>query len=92
MKVILSRQAQRDFAVQVRWLHEHSPQVGRRALDRIVETLDLLSDFPDLGAEVSPGIREKQIQFGRDGFVIRYRRAADKITVLRIYHSMQNRS
>lgn len=91
MKVIVSRTAQRDFAAQVRWLHDHSPQVGRRAADKIVETLDLLSDFPDLGAEVAVGVREKQLRFGRDGFVIRYRRTAEKVIVLRIYHSRQDR-
>jgi plasmid stabilization system protein ParE len=31
------------------------------------------------------------VQFGRDGFVIRYRRSGQTLIVLRIFHSRQNR-
>ena len=91
MKVIVSPRAQRDFAAQVQWLSEHSPRTGRRAVTRIVEVLDLLSEFPDLGVEIASAVREKQVQFGRDGFVIRYRRTGGTIIVQRIFHSRQNR-
>ena len=47
---------------------------------------------PDIGVEIRPSIREKHIQFGRDGFVIRYRRNEHEITVLRIFHSRQDRA
>ena len=92
MKVVISAQAQRDFAAQVRWLHEHSPQAGRRAAMRIVEVLDLLAEFPDLGREVGANLRDKQVQFGRDGFVIRYRRTIDQVVVLRIFHGRQDQT
>lgn len=91
MKVILSRKAELDFAAQVRWLNQHSPAAGRSAALRIVEVIDLLSDFPDMGTVVGSEMREKTVQFGRDGFVIRYRRSGQTLTVLRIFHSRQNR-
>lgn len=91
MKVILSPRAQQDFEAQVQWLHQHSPSAGRAAAFRIVEMIDLLGHFPDLGVVGSGAIREKQVQFGRDGFVIRYRRSERTITVLRIFHSRQDR-
>lgn len=70
---------------------EHSPQTGRRAATRIVEILDLLSEFPDLGVEIAAAARQNQVQFGRDGFVIRYRRKGGTIIVQRIFHSRQDR-
>lgn len=91
MKVILSPKAELDFEAQVRWLNQHSPAAGRSAALRIVEVIDLLSDFPDMGTVVGSGVREKTVQFGRDGFVIRYRRSGRTLFVQRIFHSRQDR-
>ena len=91
MKLILSPRAELDFEAQVRWLQLHSPVAGRAAALRIVQTIDLLADFPDLGMVVRGKVREKAVQFGRDGFVIRYRRLGQTLIVLRIFHSRQNR-
>ncbi|MFC7380141.1 type II toxin-antitoxin system RelE/ParE family toxin [Brevundimonas sp. GCM10030266] len=91
MKVILSPRAELDFETQVRWLAAHSPSAGRAAALRIVSAFDLLADFPDIGIRIRGDLREKQVQFGRDGFVIRYRRMRDTVIVLRILHGRQNR-
>lgn len=91
MRVVVSPLAELDFEAQVKWLHAHSPSAGRAVSTRIVEVLDLLADFPNLGMVVRADIREKQVQFGRDGFVIRYRRSARVITVLRVFHTRQDR-
>lgn len=91
MKVILSPRAELDFETQVRWLAEHSPAAGRAAAMRIVEVIDLLADFPELGMVIHEDVREKLVQFGRDGFVIRYRRTDQTLIVVRIFHSRQDR-
>ncbi|WP_426016927.1 type II toxin-antitoxin system RelE/ParE family toxin [Brevundimonas sp. DWR2-3-1b1] len=91
MKMILSPRAELDFEAQVRWLQLHSPVAGRAVALRIVQTIDLLANFPDLGMVVCGDVREKAVQFGREGFVIRYRRLSQTLIVLRIFHSRQNR-
>jgi plasmid stabilization system protein ParE len=91
MTVIISDRAERDFAAQVRWLSENSPRVGKRAAMRILHILDLLDEFPDLGTKLTRTLREKQVQFGRDGFVIRYSRRNDAIIIHRIFHTRQDR-
>lgn len=91
MTVIVSDRAQRDFATQIRWLNENSPQAGKRAASRILHLLDLLEEFPNLGVELTRTLREKHIRFGRDGFVVRYSRRADDIIVHRIFHTRQLR-
>ena len=91
MKVILSPRAELDFEAHVKWLHIHSPDAGRAASIRIVEMIDLLCDFPDIGIAVRGAVREKHVQFGCDGFVIRYRRTSRQVTILRIFHSRQDR-
>lgn len=91
MKVILTPRAELDFEAQVGWLKLHSPNAGRKAAIRIVEVIDLLSDFPELGFVVRGHVRDKQVQFGRDGFVIRYRVTKQAIFILRIFHARQDR-
>jgi plasmid stabilization system protein ParE len=91
MKVILAPRAELDFQTQVAWLKLHSPAAGRKAALRIVEMIDLLADFPQLGLGMNSRTREKQFQFGRDGFVIRYRLEDDALIVMRIFHSRQDR-
>ena len=91
MKVLLSPEAELDFEAQVRWLSQQSPTAGRSAALRIVEVIDLLLDFPEVGKVVGPGVREKTVPFGRDGFVIRYRRSHRTLVVQRIFHSRQDR-
>lgn len=91
MRVVLAARAHRDFDALVGWLRLHSPEAGRKAALRIVETIDLLSDFPELGQAVTGQLRDKQIQFGRDGFVVRYRLEPGTVTVLRIFHGRQSR-
>lgn len=89
--VILSPRAELDFEAQVKWLNCHSPDIGRAAALKIVDVIDLLADFPDLGMSIGGEFREKHVQFGRDGFVIRYRRTGRRVTILRIFHSRQDR-
>ena len=91
MRVSLSPQAELDFAAQVRWLRRHSPRVGRRAAERIVAALDLLGTFPEIGRAVDGALREKHVQFGRDGFVIQYRLTDEGVAVERILHGRQAR-
>ena len=91
MKVMLAPRAELDFEAQVAWLKLHSPAAGRKAAVRIVDMIDLLADFPQLGSVVQGQVRDKQFQFGRDGFVVRYRLTEDALIVLRIFHSRQDR-
>ena len=91
MIVIISDRAERDFATQIQWLHDRSPKAGERAARRILDVIDLLEQFPDLGERLRGTIREKHVKFGKDGFVIRYRRGETTIIVMRIFHSRQDR-
>lgn len=91
MKVRVSARAKRDFEALIDWLAERAPDAARRAARTIFAAVDLLGDFPDIGMGNSAGWREKHVQFGRDGFVIRYRRTSRQVTILRIFHSRQDR-
>jgi len=91
MNVRISRRARRDFDALIDWLAERAPDASRRAAHNIFAVVDLLGDFPDLGIGDPNDWREKHVQFGRDGFVIRYRCTERQVTILRIFHTRQDR-
>ncbi len=91
MKVRLTPAAQRDFAAQVAWLKDRSPSAGRHAAKAIVEALDTLQTYPDIGPTIDMDHREKYVRFGGYGFVITYERRDSFILVTRIYHGAQDR-
>lgn len=91
MRLDIERRGISDIVAQIAWLDQHSEIAGKKAARRILETITLLSLFPDLGIEVAQDIREKPVGFGRDGFVVQYARRPKRVTVLRVRHSRQNR-
>jgi len=51
-----------------------------------------LRRFPDRGHPYTiPGVRELPVPFGSSGYIIRYIIASDEVTVLRIFHSLEER-
>lgn len=91
MKVILSPRAELDIEIQLNWLAAHSPSAGRAASVALLAAFDLLAEFPDSAPRITGDIREKAVRFGRDGFLIKYRRGANRLYVLRVRHGRQNR-
>ncbi len=91
MTLTLSARAERDLAEQIEWLAGQSPQAARKATDRIVHVFDLLEENPLIGAETERGWREKDVRFGRDGYVICYVVRRHDVFVVRVFHSRQDR-
>lgn len=91
MRVKLTLAAQRDLSSQISWLKERSPAAGRRAAAAISRSLDLLKNFPELGAPTQFEVREQHVRFGKYGYVIEYEQHAGMIVVRRVYHGAQDR-
>jgi plasmid stabilization system protein ParE len=71
-----------------------SPIAARRARAAILSAIQSLDRFSERGAPVarSPdGLRELFVPFGRAGYVIQYVVDPDQVTVLRIFHSREER-
>ena len=75
---------------QVAWLAERAPRAARAAADQVDAAIDLLRDFPLVGPVVRDGLRELPVDFGRDGFVLRYK-VTDVVTIVRVFHGRQKR-
>ncbi len=75
-----------------RWLADKSPDAAEAAAEAILDGIDKLADFPLMGVRREPlELREIVIEFGRDGYVVRYRADGDWVFVTRIFHGRENR-
>ena len=61
------------------------------AVDALAKAIALLADFPERGRHVGGTVREPPVQFGRYGYVMRYRVSATAIVVTRIRHARERR-
>ena len=86
--------AQRDFGRLADFLVAKSPRTGERAKSEIWSAIRDLGAFSERGAPaVDPveGTRELFVPFGRHAYVVQYLVEARQVTVLRIFHSLEER-
>lgn len=93
MKVRVSVIARRDIARLTDFLGGAKEGPARRALDAIEVGLQSLSSMADRGYRTSDkDMRQIFVAFGRSGYVIQYRVENAQVTVLRIFHGLEDRT
>ena len=71
-----------------------SPAAARRAKAAILSAIQSLDEFSERGTPAAhsvEGMRELFVPFGRHAYVVQYVVDADQVTVLRIFHSLEER-
>lgn len=91
MKLRYTARARRGLIAQLDWLASRSPVAARRAANEIDRRLAGLLDFPMSAQAVDERHREIFVDFGRDGFVARYRLEGDTVLIVDIFHGRQAR-
>lgn len=89
--MIITERARADFDRLHAFLAGKSPRSARRAVQRIIEGIELLALFPQSGVVVKDNIRSAFIRFGRSGYVVRYKLEADTVLITRIWHGREQR-
>jgi plasmid stabilization system protein ParE len=75
---------------QIAWLAEHAPGAAAVAADQVDAAVELLGDFPLVAPAAGDRFRELPVDFGRDGFILRYK-VTDVITIVRVFHGRRRR-
>ncbi len=75
---------------QITWLASQSPSAALAAADQLDAAVALLGDFPFVAPSIGRRFRELPVDFGRDGFVLRYK-VTEVVTILRVFHGRQKR-
>lgn len=92
-QVVFTANATANLVVLVNFLKEKSPEAAVRAVTRIRQGLNLLSQQPQIGTPVPdhPHHRNLPIAFGASGYVARYRYepGGKEVVVLAIRHARQ---
>ena len=90
-RVVITERAQADFDRLHAFIAAKSPRSARRAVQRIIEGIDLIALFPRSGVVVRRDIRNAYIRFGHSGYVVRYKIEGDAVLITRIWHGKEAR-
>lgn len=91
-QVELTRRAFADLGRLHRWLADKNPDAAERASAAIENGLAQLGQYPLMGPESDQSRgRELAIDFGRDGYLVRYRVVGQRVIVTRIFHGRERR-
>ncbi|MEG3836737.1 MULTISPECIES: type II toxin-antitoxin system RelE/ParE family toxin [unclassified Microcoleus] len=85
LSIVLSPAAQEEFDEAVDWYEQQSAGLGVEFLNRVEESLDLISATPEAYPIVFPEMR--RIVVRKFPYLIYYRVEPEQIVVLAIFHS-----
>lgn len=83
-----------DDLIRLReFLRPKSPKAAANAARRILDAANLLLEQPYLGHPIDemPEFHKLFIPFGKNGYDLKYRLDNNKIVILRIWHSREDR-
>jgi plasmid stabilization system protein ParE len=92
-RIIYSKQAQSDLGRLYRFLLDRDVEIAQRAMLEIDTSISKqLSKNPEICREISYGLREFIIRFGRSGYIalFDYNEHKDIIEILAIRHQLEN--
>jgi plasmid stabilization system protein ParE len=86
-------EAKEDIARLHEFLKHKNPDAASRAVDLLLAGADRLLNFPEIGKPLGDELkrRELYLAFGAGAYVLRYILTRNKIIVIRVWHSRENR-
>lgn len=92
MRIAFSREAIRDIASQRQWLEQRSASAAEALVEALDRNFALLMEHPLIAPAVSPIHRERFVDFGQFGLIVRYEVHADVVRIVRVFHGAQDRA
>lgn len=73
------------------FIQSENPVAAQRAAKRIIEGVKILQDNPEAGVPVEHLVdyRDLMLSFGAGEYIIRYRKEASRVVVVRVRHSKE---
>lgn len=88
MEVSFAGSAVKDLEATLEWYKgQQAPDVGERLVREIVDQVDILRDYPEMGRVVPEFGRDNLRELIHPPFRIVYRRDARRIRVVRVWRS-----
>lgn len=92
LNLIYAQLAVADLQRLRAFIAEHAPDAAERIANELIQRIELLREFPDIGrvVEAAPDPETvRDLVFGR--YIVRYAKTANAIIVLRIWHHAEAR-
>ena len=85
--------AQDDVERLYNFIYPHSPDAAEKATRAILAAANRLLEFPEIGRirQSAKEFREWYVQFGANGYIIRYRIMDKDIVILRVWNGAEDR-
>lgn len=83
-KVVFRKLAQKEMLQAIDWYEQQKPGLGLEFTGRIEESLNLISNHPEMFAQVLGPIRKKSLK--PFPYAIYYRIRGESIVILAIFH------
>lgn len=86
-------EAKQDIARLHSFLHEKNPDAARRMVDCLLQGAEQLLVFPEIGRPLEDELQRRELflPFGAGAYVLRYRLQGERIIVIRVWHSREQR-
>jgi plasmid stabilization system protein ParE len=91
LTVKVSGPALRDLQRLRDWLETRNRSAADRAIRAIVLGIASLEELAERGRPITVRVRELKVDFGRYGYVIRYRVQNDDVIITRVFHGRERR-
>jgi len=93
MKLVWAKETEEDLERLFEFLYEKSPKAAAKAMRTLLDNVDTLADYPDIGHLMNDetGRREFIIPFGASAYVLRYNVVNDHVVIVRVWHSRELR-
>ena len=93
MKLVYSEEAVADLERLRKFIADHNPSAASRIAHELVERIEYLQKFPELGRRVEEATDPESIRdaiFGK--YVVRYLFHGKTVAVLRVWHQLESRA
>ena len=92
LTLIWSPVARQDLIRLREFIEPNNPNAARRSSEKIRKAAKLILDNPAIGTRIEDREdRELFTPFGQGGYIIRYQIIAQKILILKIWHTREDR-
>jgi len=91
-KIVWLRSALDDILKIFDFLSEKNPEVAKKIVERIKISVQQLNHFPESGKLNEKGSRDFFVFWSANTYVLRYKIQSEKIIIIRVWHSKENRN
>lgn len=92
LSLVWSATAREDLIRLRDFIHSHNPRAAKRSSEKILKAARLILDNPAIGIQLE-GRQDYELitPFGQNNYILRYQILGQKIVILKIWHSREDR-